>query len=103
MPYEAALAALSDPTRQIILTRIIAAPRSVNEIAQDMPISRPAVSQHLRVLRQADLIHEHREGTRRIYHADSAALGELRAYVDQMWRATLGAFAEAAAKEGEGE
>jgi DNA-binding transcriptional ArsR family regulator len=100
MPYEATLAALSDPTRQTILARIIATPLSVNEIAHDLPISRPAVSQHLRVLREADLVREERDGTRRIYHAQSQALGELRAYVDAMWRATLGAFAEAAAQEG---
>jgi DNA-binding transcriptional ArsR family regulator len=100
MPYESGLAALSDPTRQTILARIIAQPLSVNEIAQDLPISRPAVSQHLRVLREADLVREEREGTKRIYHAQSQALGELRAYVDAMWRASLGAFAEAAAAEG---
>jgi DNA-binding transcriptional ArsR family regulator len=99
MAYQTALSALSDPMRRTILERIVAGPRSVGEIAHDLPISRPAVSQHLKVLRDAALVREERAGARRIYHADSAALGELRAYVDEMWRAALGSFAGAAAKE----
>lgn len=86
--------------RRTILERIVEAPRSVGEIAHDLPISRPAVSQHLKVLKDAELVHEERAGTRRIYHADSAALGELRAYVDDMWRAALVSFSKAANKEG---
>jgi DNA-binding transcriptional ArsR family regulator len=101
MTYALALAALSDPMRRTILERIVEAPRSVGEIAQDLPISRPAVSQHLKVLKGADLVREERAGTRRIYHADGAALGELRAYVDEMWRAALGRFADAAEQEEE--
>jgi DNA-binding transcriptional ArsR family regulator len=101
MAYQTALAALSDPMRRTILERIVAAPRSVGEIAQGLPISRPAVSQHLKVLKEAELVREERAGTRRIYHADSAALGELRAYVDGMWRAALGSFSEAVSKEGQ--
>lgn len=100
MTYQSALAALSDPMRRTILERIVEAPRSVGEIAHDLPISRPAVSQHLKVLKDAELVHEERAGTRRIYHADSAALGELRAYVDDMWRAALVSFSKAANKEG---
>jgi DNA-binding transcriptional ArsR family regulator len=100
MAYHAALTALSDPMRRTILERIVAAPRSVGEIAQDLPISRPAVSQHLKVLKEAELVRDERAGARRIYYADSGALGELRAYVDDMWRAALGSFS-AAAKEGE--
>ncbi|GLQ87734.1 ArsR/SmtB family transcription factor [Dyella flagellata] len=99
MTYESALAALSDPMRRTILERVAATPRSVGEIAQDLPISRPAVSQHLKVLKEAELVREERVGTRRIYHADSAALGELRAYVDHMWRTALGAFSDAVAEE----
>src|SRR6516165_1651024 len=99
MSYQTALAALSNPMRRTILERIVAAPRSVGEIAQDLPISRPAVSQHLKVLKEAELVREERAGTRRIYHAESAALGELRAYVDDMWRAALGSFSDAAAKK----
>jgi DNA-binding transcriptional ArsR family regulator len=93
------ITALSDPMRRTILERIVEAPRSVGEIAQDLPISRPAVSQHLKVLRDAGLVQEERAGTRRIYSADGAALGELRTYIDDMWRATLGRFAAAAERE----
>ena len=100
MTYQTALAALAEPTRRTLLERIIEKPRTVGEIAKDLPISPPGVSQHLKVLREAGLIREERQGTRRIYHAESAALGELRAYVDEMWRATLGSFSDAAAKEG---
>jgi DNA-binding transcriptional ArsR family regulator len=98
MTYKQALSALSDPTRRAVFERVIKAPRSVGEIARGLPISRPAVSQHLKVLRDAGLIHEQREGTRRIYSADAKALGELRAYIDEMWRAALGKFAAAADK-----
>ena len=80
--------------RRTILEQIVKAPRSVGEIAQGLPISQPAVSQHLKVLKEADLVQEERVGTRRIYHANSAALGELLAYVDDMWRATLASFSD---------
>lgn len=99
MTYAITIAALSDPMRRTILERIVEAPRSVGEIAQDLPISRPAVSQHLKVLKDAGLVQEERAGTRRIYSADGAALGELRTYIDDMWRATLGRFAAAAERE----
>ncbi|MEO5866012.1 MAG: metalloregulator ArsR/SmtB family transcription factor [Sphingomonas sp.] len=99
MTYQSALAALSDPIRRKILERVIEAPRSVGAIAQDLPVSRPAVSQHLKVLRDASLVREERAGTRRIYHANGAALGELRAYIDEMWKAALGSFSDAAAED----
>ncbi|MGH6928128.1 MAG: ArsR/SmtB family transcription factor [Dongiaceae bacterium] len=98
MTYKQALAALSDPTRRAVFERVIKAPRSVGEIARGLPISRPAVSQHLKVLRDAGLVQERRDGTRRIYSADARALGELRAYVDDMWHAALGKFAASAGK-----
>ncbi|WP_322401024.1 metalloregulator ArsR/SmtB family transcription factor [Massilia luteola] len=94
MTYKTAFAALADPMRRTILEQIVKAPRSVGEIAQGLPISQPAVSQHLKVLKEADLVQEERVGTRRIYHANSAALGELRSYVDDMWRATLTSFSD---------
>lgn len=103
MTYQSALAALAEPMRRTLLERIIEKPRAVGEIAKDLPITAPAVSQHLKVLRESGLIREERQGTRRIYHAESAALGELRAYVDGMWRATLDAFAETASKDGKAE
>ena len=99
MAYGSALAALSDPTRRAVFERVLEAPRSVGEIAKVMPISRPAVSQHLRVLKDAGLVHEAKAGTRRIYSADAKALGELRAAIDGMWRAALGDFAQTLNKE----
>jgi len=99
MAYGSALAALSDPTRRAVFERVLEAPRSVGEIAKVMPISRPAVSQHLRVLKDAGLVHEAKAGTRRIYSADAQALGELRAAIDEMWRAALGEFATTLNKE----
>src|SRR5260370_20352180 len=93
MAYGLALTALSDPTRRAVFERVLEAPRSVGEIARDLPISRPAVSQHLRVLKDAGLVHEERAGTRRIYSADARALGELMAAIDDMWRTALGEFA----------
>lgn len=96
MTYHYVLTALSDPTRRKILERLVKAPRSVGEIADRLPISRPAVSQHLKVLKDAKLVTEQRVGTRRIYRADTAALGELRAYVDDMWQSALASFSEIA-------
>jgi DNA-binding transcriptional ArsR family regulator len=101
MTYQSALLALSDPTRRQILERVVAAPQSVGELAEALPVSRPAVSQHLKVLKEAQLVREERVGTRRIYHAESAALGELRAYVDAMWRTVLGDFAQSVDDEGD--
>ncbi len=74
MAYKQSLAALSDQTRRTVFERVIAGPRSVGEIAHGLPISRPAVSQHLKILRDAGLVQEQREGTRRIYSADAKAL-----------------------------
>jgi DNA-binding transcriptional ArsR family regulator len=100
MAYKQSLTALSDPSRRAVFERVIGGPRSVGEIARGLPISRPAVSQHLKVLRDAGLVREQREGTRRIYSADAKALGELRAYVDEMWQTALGKFAASAGKRG---
>src|SRR5262249_34926447 len=92
MAYGSALAALSDPTRREVFERVLEAPRSVGEIAKAMPISRPAGSQHLRVLKDAGLVDEAKGGTRGIYSADAKALGELRAAIDEMGRTALGKF-----------
>jgi len=75
MAYEAALTALSDPTRRLVFERILGAPRPVASIAEGLPVSRPAVSQHLKVLKEAGLITERHNGTRRLYMADPQALG----------------------------
>jgi DNA-binding transcriptional ArsR family regulator len=102
MAYEATLAALSDPTRRLVFERILAAPRPVAAIAEGLPVSRPAVSQHLKILREAGLITERRSGTRRLYAADPRALGELRAAIEAMWHEALAGMAAAMDKEHEG-
>ena len=78
MAYEAAMAALSDPTRRLVFERILAVPRPVMDVAEGLPVSRPAVAQDLKVLKEAGLINEWRQGTRRLYVANPQALGELR-------------------------
>ena len=93
MAYDRALAALSDPTRRQIFERVLAAPQPVGAIAVNLPVSRPAVSQHLKVLKDAGLVDEHRRGTQRIYVANPQALGELRAAIEAMWREALGGMA----------
>jgi len=96
MAYPMILAALADPTRRRIYETLVERPRNVSELADGLPVSRPAVSQHLRVLRDAGLVTEHRDGTRRIHRADPAGLAELRAYVERMWTDALADFAAAA-------
>jgi len=100
MAYDAALAALADPTRRRVFERLKAGPRAVGAIARGMPVSRPAVSQHLKVLKEAGLVADRPEGARRVYYIDPDGLGALRAWLDQFWDQALAAFkaeAEAAA------
>jgi DNA-binding transcriptional ArsR family regulator len=92
MAYEAALAALSDPTRRLVFERILAAPRPVTAIAEGLPVSRPAVSQHLKALKTAGLVNDRSEGTRRVYYIDPDGLGELRRWLDQFWDEALKSF-----------
>jgi DNA-binding transcriptional ArsR family regulator len=87
-----ALAALGDPTRRRVFERLAEAPRSVGELAHLVPVSRPAVSQHLRVLKDAGLVTDRADGTRRIYHIDPAGLGPIRAWLDRFWTEALDAF-----------
>lgn len=94
-----ALAALADPTRRRVFERLRDGPKPVGVIAQGLPVSRPAVSQHLKVLREAGLVDEHAEGTRRIYRIDPKGLGALRAWLDQFWGEALAAFAAEAGGE----
>ena len=101
MSYQTALVALSDPTRRLVFERILAAPRPVTAIAEGLPVSRPAVSQHLRVLKEAGLITERRNGTQRVYMANPQALGELRAAIEAMWHEALGGVAAAIDEEPE--
>jgi DNA-binding transcriptional ArsR family regulator len=90
-----ALEALGDPTRRAIFERLLARPRSVRELADELPVSRPAVSQHLKVLKESGLVLDRAEGTRRIYRVDPAGVAAMREYLDQMWDAALAAFAVA--------
>lgn len=87
-----AFSALGDPTRRAIFERIAERPRAVGELAVDLPVSRPAVSQHLKVLKAAGLVIDQQEGTRRIYHLDPDGVGALRAYLDRYWTRALTAF-----------
>ena len=89
MAYENALAALSDTTRRLVFERTLAAPRPVGAIAEGLPVSRAAVSQHLRVLKEAGLVTQRRQGTRRLYMANPRVLGELRAAIEAMWQTAL--------------
>jgi DNA-binding transcriptional ArsR family regulator len=87
--------ALGDPTRRAIFERLADGPRAVGEIAGEMPVSRPAVSQHLKVLSDAGLVVSTRQGTRRLYQLDPTGVGALRAYFDAFWNQALTAFKEA--------
>jgi DNA-binding transcriptional ArsR family regulator len=94
-----ALEALGDPTRRAIFELLARGPRPVVELADSLPVSRPAISQHLKVLKQAGVVIDHAEGTRRIYRVDPAGVAAMRAYLDQMWDTALGAFVAAAETE----
>jgi DNA-binding transcriptional ArsR family regulator len=86
-------AALNDPTRRAVLERLRSGPKPVGEIARGLPVTRPAVSQHLKVLKEAGLVDDRSEGTRRIYQIDPKGLGAMRAWLDQFWTGALDAFA----------
>jgi DNA-binding transcriptional ArsR family regulator len=86
------LTALADPTRREIFERIADRPRPVGELARELPVSRPAVSQHLKVLKDAGLVIDRPAGNRRIYQVDPDGLGALRAYLDQFWNRALSAY-----------
>jgi DNA-binding transcriptional ArsR family regulator len=94
-----ALAAIADPTRRQVFERLARGPRSVGELAEGLPVSRPAVSQHLKVLKDAGLVADRAEGTRRVYEIDPHGLGVLRAWLDQFWGDALAAFKAEAEKD----
>jgi DNA-binding transcriptional ArsR family regulator len=93
------MTALGDPTRQAIFERLVERPRPVGELAGELPVSRPAVSQHLKVLKEAGLVVDRKVGTRRLYQVDPDALADLRAYFDAFWDRSLAAFRDAAKTE----
>jgi len=91
--YEAnGLAALGDPTRRAIFEHLAERPRAVGELASELPVSRPAVSQHLKVLKDARLVTDERAGTRRIYQVDPDGLRAMRGYLDHFWDQALAGF-----------
>jgi DNA-binding transcriptional ArsR family regulator len=92
MAYEKALACLGDPTRRKVFERLRSGPLPVGAIARGLPVSRPAVSQHLRVLKDAGLVSDQHVGNRRIYAINPDGLNELRAELDRFWTSTLAAY-----------
>ena len=94
--YESVLEALADPTRRTVFDLLRRGPRSVAELAAEMPVSRPAVSQHLKALKEARLVTARPDGRRTIYRVDPTGLRALEAYLQQFWGDVLGAFKEAA-------
>lgn len=95
--------ALGDPTRLAIIEALVDRPRAVVELARELPVSRPAVSQHLRVLKEAGLVIDRPAGNRRIYRVDPAALIALRDRIDRFWERALAAYKEAVEAESEDE
>ena len=87
-----AFRALADPTRRDVFERLGGGGKAVGELADELPVSRPAVSQHLKVLKEAGLVVDRAEGTRRVYQIDPAGLGAIRAWLDQFWDTALAAF-----------
>ena len=97
--YGEAFTALADPTRRSVFELLRGGARPVGELAEELPVSRPAVSQHLRVLEDAGLVVARKHGTRRLYRLDPDGLDELRAALDSFWSDALAAFAAAAQEE----
>jgi DNA-binding transcriptional ArsR family regulator len=93
---QAGLSALADPTRREIFERVAERPRAVGELADGLPVSRPAVSQHLKVLKEAGLVSDTAVGNRRVYTVNPDGVAALRAYFEGFWNRALGAFKDAA-------
>ena len=92
MTYDKTFAALADPTRRKVFERLAAGPQAVVDLARGMPVSRPAILQHLKVLKEARLISGRAQGTRRIYEIDPHGLGQMRAWLDRLWDEALLSF-----------
>ncbi|HZU60546.1 MAG TPA: metalloregulator ArsR/SmtB family transcription factor [Solirubrobacteraceae bacterium] len=102
MTYQATLTALGDPTRRAIFERLADGPSAVGELARDLPVSRPAVSQHLKVLKEAGLVLDRPDGNRRIYQVDPEGIAMLREYLDRFWNRSLASFKQTVEKPQEG-
>ncbi|HEX2294745.1 MAG TPA: metalloregulator ArsR/SmtB family transcription factor [Actinomycetota bacterium] len=99
--YDRALDALGDPTRRRTFELLRGGPQSVGALAAQLPVSRPAVSQHLRVLKEAGLVRDEPAGTRRLYSVDPGSVEALRAYFDEMWNEALARFKERVESKGD--
>src|ERR1043165_786689 len=99
MTNQRAFAALADPTRREVFERLGQGPRAVGDLARGLPVSRPAVSQHLKVLKAAGLVIDRPDGARRVYQIDPHGLGQVRAWLDQFWDVALEAFRAEAERE----
>ena len=97
--YQDGFSALADPTRREIFELLARRPRPVGELAEGLPVSRPAVSQHLKVLRDAGLVTDTRNGSRRLYRVNPQGVASMREYLDRFWSDALGAFETAARME----
>lgn len=95
------ISAFADPTRRAVFEKLRDGPRSVGEIASGLPVTRPAVSQHLKVLKDAGVVSDRSVGTRRIYYIDPKGLGAMRAWLDQFWDSAVESFKLAAEMEAE--
>jgi DNA-binding transcriptional ArsR family regulator len=100
MTYGKAIEVLADSTRRTVFERLRQGPQAVGRLAEGLPVSRPAVSQHLKALKKAGLVSEEQDGTRRIYRIDPNGLGPLRAWLDQLWDEALAAFKAEAERAG---
>jgi DNA-binding transcriptional ArsR family regulator len=98
--YQNGFSALADPTRRAIFEQLACRPRAVGELAEEFPVSRPAVSQHLKVLKDAGLVSDRRDGNRRLYSVDTRGVEAMRAYLDSFWSDALTAFEQAARQKG---
>ena len=96
--HEAILVALADPTRRAIFERLARSPRPVGALARELPVSRPAVSQHLKILKSAGLVTDQAAGTRRVYSVDAAGIAAIREYFEQFWQQSLASFRTAASQ-----
>jgi DNA-binding transcriptional ArsR family regulator len=99
VPEPSVLSVLADPTRRVLLERLRYEPLPVGELARQVPVSRPAVSQHLKILKNAQLVREHRHGTRHYFALNPVGFAGLREYADSMWQQALNAFAIHVAQE----